>query len=241
MTHVVAIHQPNFFPWLGYFDKIVRSDSFVFLDDVQIQKTGGGWSNRVRMLIAGVPKWVTAPLDRNYHGGRKICETRFVANATWRTSILRMIQVHYKNAPYYGYGCELIEPLLMNPEENLAAYNANTVLRIADELGIPRSKFLWSSKLDHSGQSSELLVSIVKNIGGNAYMCGGGAEGYQEQTIFDAASINLIKQNYKVTDYPQQGCSVFVPGLSIIDALMNLGGEGTRQLLFNFSPSHDGS
>jgi hypothetical protein len=237
---VVAIHQPNFFPWLGYFDKIVRSDRFVFLDDVQIQKTGGGWANRVKILIAGVPKWVTAPIDRNYHGGRKISETRFASNTSWRTSIFRTIQVHYKNAPYYGYGCELIESLLMNPEENLAAYNTSVILSIADELGISRSKFRWSSRLDHSGQSNELLVSIVKNVGGNAYMCGGGADGYQDQSFFDAASIHLINQNYKTAYYPQFGGSEFVPGLSIIDAFMNLGGEGTRHLLFNFSSSQNG-
>ncbi len=48
---IVAIHQPNFFPWLGYFDKIARCDHFVLLDHVQFQKTGGVWSNRVRMMV----------------------------------------------------------------------------------------------------------------------------------------------------------------------------------------------
>ncbi len=233
MKHVVAIHQPNFLPWLGYFDKVARSDTFVFLDDVQIQKTGGGWTNRVKVLVSGKPKWVTAPIDRNYHGGRKICETCFATVVDWRASVFRTFELNYKNAPHYDYARALIEPLLMNPEENLATYNATAILAIAEELDIPRTKFKWSSQLNHSGQSNELLVSIVKSAGGNAYMFGGGAGGYQDQEIFDAASIQLVSQSYQTSTYPQHGASVFFPGLSIVDVLMNLGRDGARQLLFN--------
>ena len=77
MNRVVAIHQPNFFPWLGYFDKIARSDVFIFLDDVQFPKTGGVWSNRVKILIGGEARWSTAPIDRSFTGTRKICEMHF--------------------------------------------------------------------------------------------------------------------------------------------------------------------
>lgn len=238
MKHVVAIHQPNFFPWLGYFDKIARSDSFVFLDDVQIQKTGGGWANRVKILVSGLPKWVTAPLDRNYHGGRKICETQFAANSSWRSAVRRTIELNYKNSPFYDYAFALIESLLMNPDDNLATYNAAAIVAIADELGIPRAKFKWSSQLSHcSVKSNALLVSIVKDVSGDTYMFGGGADGYQDQMIFDDASIRLISQNYKISSYPQPGVTDFVPGLSVIDALMNLGVDGTRKLLFNSSLS----
>lgn len=230
MTHVVAIHQPNFFPWLGYFDKIARSDSFVFLDDVQIQKTGGGWSNRVKMLISGMPKWVTAPIDRNYHGGRKINETRFLGQSPWRENSLRIIQSNYKNAPHYSAAIELIEPLLMNSEDNLAAYNADAILAIANELGISTTKCKWSSAVKHVGQSNERLVSIVRSLGGDTYMCGGGAVEYQDKGIFDMAAVTLTHQDYVPPIYAQHGSPSFLPGLSIVDVLMNLGIDGTRRL-----------
>ena len=67
-SKVVSIHQPNFFPWLGYFEKIVRSDYFIFLDNVQFPKKGGSWTNRVKLIVSGQPKWLTANINRQYHG-----------------------------------------------------------------------------------------------------------------------------------------------------------------------------
>jgi hypothetical protein len=236
MTSVVAIHQPNFFPWLGYFDKMARCDHFVFLDNVQIQKTGGGWANRVKMIISGRPKWISAPIDRNYHGVRQVGETVFKACSDWRNDILTTLHYSYKKAPYFNHTIELIEPLLMNQDNNLATYNAAAITRIAEELGINTSKCTWSSNLPHSGRSNDLLVSIVKALGCNAYMSGDGADGYLDKRVFDEASITLICQGYIPHQYSQFGSEIFVPGLSIIDLLMNIGGEGARAILDGNSP-----
>jgi hypothetical protein len=85
MNKIVAIHQPNFFPWLGYFSKIARSDTFIFLDDVQFTKRkSGSWSNRVQLLIGDRSLWATAAIDRKYQGLREIREMRFRENDIWR-------------------------------------------------------------------------------------------------------------------------------------------------------------
>lgn len=101
MTRVVAIHQPNFFPWLGYFAKIARSDYFVLFDDIQFPKTGGSWSNRVKLLVSGEARWVTAAIDRNYHGTRTIREMSFLAANPWREKTLKSIEANYRRHPYY--------------------------------------------------------------------------------------------------------------------------------------------
>ena len=80
MNKTVAIHQPNFFPWMGYFEKISRSDVFVFFDDVQFPKKGGSWSNRVKLLVSEEARWVTAAIDRSYSGTRTIREMFFLDN-----------------------------------------------------------------------------------------------------------------------------------------------------------------
>ena len=84
MEKKVAIHQPNFFPWLGYFDKIFKSDYFVFLDNVQFQKTGGNWGNRVPILISNHKNWITVPINRNFSGLKKINEIKIKNDINWR-------------------------------------------------------------------------------------------------------------------------------------------------------------
>ena len=88
---VVAIHQPNFFPWLGYFDKLARADVFVELNSVQFPKTGGTWTNRVRLMIGGKPQWFTVPVIRSYHGLRTIGEMEINPSEPWRVKFLRTV------------------------------------------------------------------------------------------------------------------------------------------------------
>lgn len=100
MNKTVAIHQPNFFPWLGYFDKIARADIFLFLDDVQFPKTGGVWSNRVKLLIGGEARWVTAAVARNFNGTRTIREMKFLADNLWRDKVLKGLVTNYRRHPF---------------------------------------------------------------------------------------------------------------------------------------------
>ena len=98
---IVAIHQPNFFPWLGYFDKIARSDVFVILDDVQFPKKGGSFSNRVKLLISAEGRWITAPIVRNYSGVRNINAMEFCSDSPWRKKIHRTVEQSYKKTPFF--------------------------------------------------------------------------------------------------------------------------------------------
>jgi len=231
MSKIVAIHQPNFFPWLGYFDKILRSDAFIFLDHVQFPKTGGVWTNRVKLAIAGKPQWVTAPIIRNYHGFLAIHDMEFETVNAWRNKMLRTVTYNYSKAPHYKETLEFFEPLILNPENNISAYNTNAIIAIATQLGIPKHKFYWSSTLPHTGTSNELLISLTNAVGGSIYMCGGGADGYQKEQAFRNESIVLQHQEFVHPQYEQARVSEFISGLSIIDALMNIGWNSVRELL----------
>lgn len=228
---IVAIHQPNFFPWLGYFDKIARSDVFVLLDHVQLQKTGGTWSNRVKLLQGGEARWVTAPILRKFHGVLAIKDMEFQADSPWREKFMKSLVVNYGRARFFREILDFIEPLILNPENNLARYNGTAVTAIAQYLGLPAEKFRWSSEMGVDEQASDMLVTLTRAVDGNAYMCGGGAAGYQEDATFAAAGVGLIYQNFQHPVYPQIGTKEFVPGLSIIDALMNIGLVGVRSAL----------
>lgn len=228
---VIAIHQPNFFPWLGYFDKVIRSDIFVFLDHVQYQKTGGVWSNRVKVLIGNEARWVTAPISRNFRGVRRIDEIFFVEHSRWRAKILQSLVTNYSKATYFREAMAIIEPLILNQENNLARYNAEAIISIAKLFGQSQEKFRWSSTMRLESHSNEMLIAITKENGGDVYMCGGGAQGYQIDSTFREASVDLAYQNFQHPEYTQKGIPVFVPGLSVIDLLMQIGPHRARTVL----------
>jgi hypothetical protein len=102
-TRLVAIHQPNFLPWLGYFGKLLKSDIFVFLDDAQIPKKGSSWSNRVRVLIGGRPQWITSPISRE--DGYQILKDVSFSEPTWQRTIEETYQ---KKTP--------LEHILLRPD-----------------------------------------------------------------------------------------------------------------------------
>jgi hypothetical protein len=231
MARSVAIHQPNFFPWLGYFDKIRRADRFVFLDRVQQQKTGGTWTNRVKLLIGGEGRWATAPIDRSYHGARSIAEIGFMEGSPWRDKLLRTLEAAYARAPHYAGTMEVLAPLVADPETRLAEYNIRAVSAIAAALGMDTGRLCRSSQLEVEGRATDLLVAVVQAVGGTSYLCGGGAGGYQDDAAFAAAGLALDYQSFVHPVYPQLGAAPFVPGLSIVDALMSCGFAGVAALL----------
>ncbi len=231
MNKIVAIHQPNFFPWLGYFAKIANSDVFVLFDDVQFPKKGGCWSNRVKLLISGEARWITAAIDRNYHGTRIIREMCFLTDIAWREKSLKSIESNYNRHPFYSETMDLIAPLLLSLEANIAEYNIYAITAIVLHLGLDIDKLKRSSALPHEGSSNELLCSLTQLVGGDTYMCGGGADGYQDEAVFNECGVALSHQRFAHPVYPQRGREDFVAGLSIIDAAMNLGWSGVGQLL----------
>jgi hypothetical protein len=113
----------------------------------------------------------------------------------------------------------------------LTDYNLSAILYLARALGINVSKIVMASALKAEGSGTDLLVSITKNAGGTDYLCGGGASGYQEDEKFAAAGLDLIYQEFKHPRYEQVNSQEFVPGLSVIDALMNCGFERTAALI----------
>ncbi|MNX57402.1 WbqC-like protein family protein [compost metagenome] len=226
-----AIHQPNFFPWLGYFDKMARADIFVFFDDVQLQKKGGGWANRVQLLIGGQARWVSAPLDRTYHGVKSICEVGFSdREPLWRENLRKTILSQYAKAKYFKDIHPWLEPLIMNEEALLSDYNITAINEICDRIGL-RCNTVKSSSLDTEGSATDLLISTMTAVDANVYLCGGGASGYQKDEKFGVHGMALEYQNFSHPQYRQFKNESFQPGLSIVDALMHCGVDGVGEIL----------
>jgi hypothetical protein len=220
---LAAIHQPNFFPWLGFFDKIRRADVFIFLDGVAYPRSGssgmGSWTNRAQVRIQGEARWIGAPL-RRLPSGASIAEARIDDAQPWRTKLIKTLVANYRRAKNFEGAMALIEPLVFQTETNLAAFNIEAIRRIAAHLRL-ESRFVSQSSLAHEGSATELLISLVKAAGCDAYLAGGGAAGYQRDELLAEAKLRLVYQGFVPLPYGQP--ETFLPGLSVIDFLVNDG------------------
>lgn len=220
MTGLVAIHQPNFFPWLGYFEKIRRADTLVLLDAVAYPRAGSGgmgsWCNRVRLAVQGEARWVTCPLQ-HMRFGAPIGTVQIDDSQPWRIKLLRTLEANYRRAPQFENCMTLLKPLILEGEGNLATFNIRAIKAIAAHLGLS-TRFVLQSSLQYSGMATDLLVSLVKAANGSAYLSGDGAAGYQRDELFGENGLGLVKLNFVQQAYCEP--SRFIPGLSVIDYLM---------------------
>ena len=124
-----------------------------------------------------------------------------------------------------------LSPLIKNETENLADYNECAIRAVCAALGITQTRLVRASELNAEGEATDLLIDLVQKVGGTTYLCGGGAGGYQEDSKFAAAGVRLVYQNYRHPVYVQAATADFMPGLSVIDPLMNCGFQETSRWL----------
>lgn len=227
----VAIHQPNYLPWLGFFHKLVHSDVFVVLDDVQIQKTRSSWVNRTQILAAGKPRWLTIPINRP-SGVQKIQLTTILEDGLWRKSHRGRLHEAYRCAPYYQGLSDFLDGLYEDRTNSLLEFNLSAMRAVLDVLELSDGrKLVMASSFAVDLQGTTRLIELVKRVGGDSYLCGSGSSGYLEPRVFEKESMKLVWQNFSEVRRSQLGTATFVPGLSIIDALLTLGPIQTRGLL----------
>lgn len=229
---ICAIHQPNFFPWMGYFDKIYRSDIFVFMDDVNYaksSKTMSSWTNRVKIRVSSQPHWINCPVIREA-GDQKICDVLIDnKNLYWREKLIKTLVYNYKKCPYFEETSEFVYSLINFQSDSLSEYNCHNIKAICKKLHID-GIFYRQKPLNTINSSTKLLIEITKAVDCDSYMCGGGATGYQEDELFATEGISLIYQNYKEPYYESKD-GQYINGLSILDVLFNCGFEMTEKLI----------
>ena len=220
----VGIHQPNYAPWAGYFAKIAASDVFVFLDDVQMPK-GRSYVYRASIPSGDGTAWLSVPTSGE--SGGPIDEVRF-ADPAWGPKHVDRLRSIYRKARAYKQVMALVEPVYASPGELLGEFNIRLIRAIADFLGLaPR----WerSSELRPTGTADDRLISLVQLVDGDTYVSGTGGQNYQSEAKFRDAGLTLEVHEYRPVPYPQAG-EAFTPGLSMLDALFNLG-HGARDVL----------
>lgn len=217
---IVAIHQPNFIPWIGYFYKIAKSDAFVFLDDVQYSKNS--FINRNKIKTPQGVNWLTIPVKQAGRFGQTIMETTIVNPQKALNKVVKTIEQNYKKAAFFNdYFDEFAQILNSNPEK-LAKLNMDLILWVSAILDFQTTFYISSEMEDIEGSSTDRLVSICKKLGGTVYFSGFGGMNYQEEEIFKKNNIQLKVTDFNHPEYKQLWGN-FEKSLSIIDLIFNEG------------------
>ena len=213
-------------PWFGFFNKIAKVDTWILLDHVENNpRDAGFWGRRVRVLVNGQPFWLSIPLRRPSSPGVIGLPIRDMSiNLAEQKSLemsLLTVRMAYAKAPFFGHHIALIEEYFMSSEPSLVVRNMRFIRAVMDLLDI-RTTIVESSSLRVETRGTQLLIDLLKAIDAGAYFCGGGASGYQKDEMFSANHICLEYNRFEHPVYPQLRSEIFVPGMSIIDALFNV-------------------
>lgn len=215
----IAILQPSYLPWLGYFDQMARADVFVYLDDVQY--TRRDWRNRNRIRTANGWMWLTVPVLSRGRFEQSIKDTRIDPSPVWKSKHLAALRHNYARAPFFDHYFNELSAVYGREHAFLAelCYDLNDYLLRA--LGI-EVELRRASEIRVEGKKAERILSLCQAMGADQYLTGDLARDYLDAGAFERAGIELAYQNYVHPEYRQQ-YSGFVSHLSVLDLLFNVG------------------
>jgi hypothetical protein len=224
----VAIHQPHYLPWLGYFAKWASADLFVFLDTVQYEKNG--WQNRNRIKTPDGPRWLTVPVKARL--GMTVSVVPIDTSQPWRARHLRSIENAYAKAPRWSEYRDALQGFYAREWERLAPLAVDSARWLADALGVSTPVCLASDLAVSDGprpDATARLVAICRAVDADTYLAGRDGARYLDAEQFAAAGIAVSTQRYEHPVYPQGG-GKFAPFLSALDLLLMQGHEALRIL-----------
>jgi len=229
MKRTVVIHQPDFVPYLGFFNRFLEADLYVALDHVQfVNGTSCSWTHRDKIKTPAGEKWLTLSVKK---AGRNtpINHIELSDTVDWAEKNLRLLKENYLKAPYYAEIMPKVEALYRTPTLLLADFNLQFIDLLMDILDL-RIPILLSSNLAPEGRKNELLINLLQKVGATHYLSGVGAKKYMEPELFKRAGLTVVWQDFAQPIYPQQ-YGDFLPNLSTLDVLFNCGIHGSQKIL----------
>jgi hypothetical protein len=218
----VSIHQPNFLPFIGFFQKMALSDVFVILDTVQYSHDS--YTQRTRIRTKDGWMWLTIPINKKYkfHQIKDILLPDYIK---WRKKHTLSLISHYSKCPFFDERFILEYYSESSNLKTLQQFNEYGIFYLKEKFKI-NTKILKASelKIGETFNSTDLLIEIVKKICGEVYISGSGGAKYLDESQFKKASIELQYFNFKPFEYHQRW-EKFEPYMSAIDFLFNCGGD----------------
>lgn len=220
---IISIHQPEAFPQLGYFSKILKSDTFIFLDHVDYRKNY--FQNRNKIMTVDGIIWLTLPIAST---GKKINEKKI--KVSFARKIIKSIELNYQKSVQKSLILNFIENEFNQKDEIcLANFNINFIKLICDLLSI-NCKFEKSSHLNLQESKSSLILEICKKVDCNVYLSGISGRDYLDLNEFENAEIKILFQKFNHIQYHVDNRE-FVPYMSVLAPLLTIGPKKTMLLI----------
>jgi len=225
---IVSVHQPQYLPWLGYFDKIDKADVFVLLDNVQFKKNEVQNRNKIKTAAGG--QWLTVPVM--YHFPQLINEVEINNRERWQNKQQQALISNYKKAPHWNALEPFFTDLFQSQWQTISQLNIYVVKKLVEILGIKTPLHIASEIGKFPEDPDERLIAITKYFGTDTYLAGSGGRNYMDMDRYDRNSIKVLFQDYRHPVY-EQLFGDFLPYMSVIDLIFNHGDESLRILRGN--------
>lgn len=227
---IISVHQPQYIPWIGYFDKIRNSDAFVFLDKVQYK--GREFQNRNKIRTKTGSIWLSVPVVASGEGRQIISDVRIDNSSDWAGDHLASLRSCYGRARFFDRYIPFFEDIYGRRWESLAELNVRIIRYMLEDLSIPTPVY-FESALDIKTKKTDRIVDICGKLKADTYLSGIGGREYLEENKFEAAGVKLIYQQFSHPKYHQQFMkdeTDFMPYMSAVDLLFNEGPDSGRIL-----------
>lgn len=220
----IAITQPTFLPWIGWFDLADQVDLFVILDDVAFSKQS--WQQRNRIRTRNGLELLVVPVKTAGRFGQRIADSELV-DQSFVVKMIKTLQANYSKAPFFNNIFEEFKTTLQSAANTnrLVEVNCAIISLMANKLGVT-TQMIRASTLASSGERGEYIASICEYTGANHYLSPAGAESYliEDRNSFERRGIEVFIQAYEHPEYVQL-FSPFIPFASVLDLIFNLGPE----------------
>ena len=221
---IVSIHQANYLPYAGFFHKLFNSDIFVIQDDIQPSKD----TNRNQIISSTGTTWLTIPLQK-HEITTPIMELKINNEIQWNKLHWKKIIAGYNKSPFFHLYKDYFEYIYTQKWEYVFDLNYELIKQISNWLGL-KTKIIRESEISPKGKSSERLLNVCKILKADVYLSGIGGKQYLDETIFSENNIKVEYQNYFPITYKQIQSSNFIPNLSILDMLCNVGTDSLESI-----------
>jgi hypothetical protein len=202
---------------------MLNSDVFVFHDDIQFEKQC--WQQRNRIVSNKKEYMLSVPVKIKHNSSQKIYEIETVQDQNWKQKHLNIMNLAYKKHPFGLDVLRIYEETIIKGGANLCRLNTEFIIKIKEMLGL-KTEIVFSSSLNVDGRKSEKVYNLCKKLNASTYLSAAGSKEYiDKEGIFSKNNFKVIYQNYIPQIYPQKGIDGFIPYMSVVDLLANVGFE----------------